>query len=141
MAQRDSIDRSLLAALKEDARASITELSHQLSLSRTTVKQRLDRLVETGAIRKFTIVTDTQDDGQISAVMTIELQGSMSRSVARALRGIPEINALFSTNGAWDLVAEIRTDTLVEFDQVLRQVREINGVLNSETSLLLHRMR
>ena len=141
MTQRDLIDRALLAALKEDARASVTELSYLLNLSRTTVKQRLDRLKETGAIRKFTIVTDTEDDGQVSAVMTIELQGSMSRSVARALRGIPEINALFSTNGAWDLVAEIRTDTLVEFDRVLRQVREISGVLNSETSLLLHRMR
>ena len=141
MALRDSIDRALLAALKENARASVTELSHQLSLSRTTVKQRLDKLIENQAIRKFTIVTDTDDDAIVRAVMTIELQGSMSRSVSRALRGLPEITALYSTNGAWDLVAEIHTDTLGEFDRVLRQVREISGVLNSETSLLLQRMR
>ncbi|MCP5073730.1 MAG: Lrp/AsnC family transcriptional regulator [Rhodobacteraceae bacterium] len=141
MAYRDDTDRALLAALKADGRASITELAHRLSIARATVKQRLDRLINSGVIRKFTIVTDTEDDGEIRAIMTVELQGSLSRSVTRALRGIPEITELYSTNGAWDLVAEIRTATLVEFDRVLREVREISGVLNSETSLLLDRMR
>ncbi len=141
MPYRDETDRALLAALKEDARCSVTELAHRLSLSRTTVKQRLDKLVTGGVIRKFTIVTDSEDEAEVRAIMTVELQGSLSRSVTRALRGIPEITALYSTNGAWDLVAEIRTGTLVEFDRVLREVREISGVLNSATSLLLDRMR
>ncbi|MCP5085907.1 MAG: Lrp/AsnC family transcriptional regulator [Rhodobacteraceae bacterium] len=138
---RDETDRAILSELKENARASVTELAHRLSLSRATVKQRLDRLTSSGVIRRFTIVTDTEDDDDIRAIMTVELQGSLSRSVTRALRRIPEITALYSTNGSWDLVAEVRTGTLVEFDRVLREVREISGVLNSETSLLLDRMR
>ena len=137
---KDTTDRALLAALKSNARASVTELAQQLNLSRTTVKQRLVRLIETGTIRRFTIVTDTQDAGGIRAVMMVELQGKMSRAVIQALRKIPEITAIYSTNGAWDLVADVHMDTLVQFDQVLRQVREIGGVLNSETSLLLDRI-
>jgi len=140
MNAKDDTDRALLAALKQDARASVTELSHRLNLSRTTVKQRLTRLVESGGIRRFTIVTDTEDDAKMRAVMMVELQGEMSRSVLQALRKIPEISGIYSTNGTWDLVLDIHTESLARFDRVLRQVREISGVLNSETSLLLDRM-
>ncbi|WP_246116196.1 Lrp/AsnC ligand binding domain-containing protein [Denitromonas halophila] len=44
---------------------------------------------------------------------------------------------LHTTSGTWDLIAEIQTVSLSEFDRVLREVRMIDGVLNSETSLLL----
>jgi DNA-binding Lrp family transcriptional regulator len=47
------------------------------------------------------------------------------------------LHALHATNGTWDLIAEIRTDSLADFDRVLREVRSIDGVLNSETSILL----
>ncbi len=140
MTAKDDTDRALLAALKQNARASVTELALALNLSRTTVKQRLVRLVETGVIRRFTIVTDTEDDHIIRAVMMVELQGEMSRSVLQALRKIPEVSGIYSTNGTWDLVLDINTESLAQFDRVLRRVREISGVLNSETSLLLDRV-
>jgi DNA-binding Lrp family transcriptional regulator len=44
---------------------------------------------------------------------------------------------IYSTNGAWDLVVEIRAETLPQFDRVLREIREVKGVTNSESSLLL----
>ena len=53
------------------------------------------------------------------------------------MRRFPELVALHTTNGTWDLVAEIQVASLAEFDRVLREVRMIDGVLNSETSLLL----
>jgi DNA-binding Lrp family transcriptional regulator len=53
------------------------------------------------------------------------------------LRGIPELQTLHTTNGGWDLVAEIRTNSLASFDRVLVQIRSVEGVVNSETSLLL----
>jgi len=130
-------DRRLLAALRIHARASLTELAAATQVSRATVKTRLDRLIEGGVIRRFTIETDLDDRDGVRAITTMELQGSVARSVIRALRKIPEVTALHSTNGKWDLVAEIRTDNLQAIDRILRRIREISGVLNSETSLLL----
>jgi DNA-binding Lrp family transcriptional regulator len=69
--------------------------------------------------------------------MMIEITGKSTTQVIQKLRGIVEIRTLHTTNGNWDLVADIRAATLSEFDRVLRQVRMIDGVLNSETSLLL----
>ena len=138
MSDLSTTDRRLIAALKDNARASVTELSHIVGVSRTPVKTRIDALVAEGRIRRFTIETDADYRDQVRAITTIELQGSMSRMVIRALRKIPEVISVHSTNGAWDLVVEIRAETLPQFDRVLREIREVKGVLNSETSLLLN---
>jgi DNA-binding Lrp family transcriptional regulator len=69
--------------------------------------------------------------------MMIEVVGKSTSQVIDKLRGIPELFKLHTTNGTWDLIAEIQTSSLSEFDQVLRGVRMMPGVLNSETSILL----
>lgn len=133
----NSTDRKLLAALRANSRASVTELAAIVGASRATVKSRLDGLTRSGRIRRFTIETDVDVDGAVKAISLIELQGKMSRAVIRTLGKIPEVSTVYSTNGNWDLVAEIKTDSLVRFDQVLREIREIPGVVNSESCLLL----
>ena len=132
-------DRRLLAALRQDGRASVTRLAGLLGQSRATVQARMDRLIAAGAIERFTVdLNPTIDVEMIRAVMMIELEGVMTRSVIRRLKSMPAITSLHSTNGTWDLVAHVETANLPEFDRVLREVREIKGVLNSETSLLLN---
>ena len=141
MSPLNNTDRAIIAALRLNARMSLSELAQTINVSRTTAKSRLERLIETGRIRKFTIETDVQTDGAIEAVTLVELQGKMSNTVVRSLERIPEISSIFSTNGVWDLVLNIKTDTLPNFDRVLREVREVDGVLNSETCMLLSRIR
>ena len=92
-----------------------------------------------GRIRRFTIETDLEDEDAVRAITMVELQGRMSREVIRKLRAIPEVAAVHSTSGAWDLVVELRARSLAGFDRALRELREIQGVSNSETSLLLAR--
>ncbi len=136
----DDTDRALIGALKMNSRASVTTLAAELGLARITVKKRLERLSETGTIKRFTIdLEDPGSDDLIHAIMLVEVQGSLTRSVISQLRKMPEISSLHSTNGAWDLVARLETTSLAEFDRALRRVREVAGVSNSETCLLLDR--
>lgn len=137
----DETDRRLLAALRADGRASVAALAASLGLARGTVRARIEAMKARGVIRRFTVETDAEEGPAIRAVMSIELKGSMTRSVISALSRMPEITALHTTNGAWDLVAEIRVASLPEFDRVLREVRAAPGVSNSQTSLLLDRIR
>ncbi|MEO0363783.1 MAG: Lrp/AsnC family transcriptional regulator [Pseudomonadota bacterium] len=134
----DETDRRLIAALKADGRASVATLSADLKLARGTVRTRMERLVERRVIRRFTVDLAAEEASDaVRAVMTIELKGALSRSVISALSKMPEVERIHSTNGAWDLVAEIRAPSLPAFDRVLRDVRAVPGVSNSETSLLL----
>ena len=138
----DETDRRLIALLRDDARAPISSLAATLGLTRATVRTRLGKLVEHGVIRRFTVdLAAAHEPETVRAVMTIELQGRMSRAVISALSRMPEITTLHTTNGAWDLVAEIRVASLPDLDRVLRQVRDVQGVAKSETSLLLDTLR
>ena len=102
------------------------------------MNSRLKRLLASGTVLGFSVrVRQEQDPDSIRAVAFIEVEGRATDQVIRHLRGIPEVRALHTTNGGWDLVAELRTDTLRNFDRVLAQIRLVDGVINSETSMLL----
>ena len=134
----DDLDHKLIAILREDGRAPLSKLATILGVSLGTVQARLDRLLETGAALGFTIrVRQDYDDGVVHAIMLIEVQGRSTTKVIKLLRGLPQIRTLHTTNGSWDLVAEIHAESLHDFDRVLREVRTIDGVMNSETSILL----
>lgn len=139
MTELDDTDRKLISLLRADGRAPVTTLARQLGVTRATVNSRLDRLVESGLVLGFTVrVRDDHGDDDVRAVSLIEVNGSNTTDVIKQLRGMPELHSLHTTNGGWDLVAEIRCGSLREFDDVLRQIRTCDGVINSETSLLLN---
>jgi len=134
----DELDRRIIAHLRGDGRVSLAKLADAIGVARGTVQNRLDRLAETGTLLGFTVrIREDYDDRRVHAVMMIEVVGKSTTQVIRKLRGIPEIASLHTTNGKWDLVADIRAGSLSDFDRVLREIRMIDGVSNSETSLLL----
>ncbi|WP_036285997.1 Lrp/AsnC family transcriptional regulator [Methylocystis sp. ATCC 49242] len=134
----DDLDRRLIAALRIEGRASLSALAKLLGVSRGTVQNRLDRMIAAEVILGFTVrVKDAATKSRIRAIMMIEVSGKNTKRVAQSLRGLPQIHALHSTNGAFDLVAEIAVEDLSEFDRVLSSVRVIDGVARTETSLLL----
>ena len=134
----DDLDRRIIAHLRTDGRASLSKLSEALGVARGTVQNRLDRLTASGTLLGFTVrVRDDYEADTIHAVMMVEVVGKSTTQVIRRLRGLPEIYSLHTTNGNWDLIANIRASSLSDFDRVLREVRMIEGVSNSETSLLL----
>ena len=139
MATLDDLDRRLIALLRTDGRAPVTTLARRLGVTRATVNSRLDRLVEAGTVLGFTVRTrDDHPDDEVRAVSLVEVEGRNTTDVIKALRGLPEIQSLHTTNGGWDLVAEIRCDSLRAFDDVLLAIRSCPGVINSESSLLLN---
>jgi DNA-binding Lrp family transcriptional regulator len=134
----DNIDRQLIGLLRDNARASIASLAKQMKVARGTVQNRLSRLEADGTIVGYTVrVRPQMEVHQIRAFMTVAVEGNRTEQVLRSLRGHPNVVALHTTNGRWDLVAELRTDNLEEFDRVLRQIGLLDGIASTETSLLL----
>ena len=134
----DDTDYRLLAILRDNARTPVTSLAHALGVSRGTVQNRIDKLVQSGVIRGFTVrLKPEAEPHAIRAMTLIQVAGQKADSVIRDLRGYPEVRALHTTNGKWDIVAEIETDHLEQFDEVLRRIRMIVGIASTETSILL----
>ena len=134
----DSLDRRLLSLLRENARASVASLAKELGVARGTVQNRLSRLERDGTVVGYSVRLKPQvEEHRIRALMTIAVEGNRIDAVIAALRGDPAVGALHSTNGRWDIVAELRADSLASFDQVLGRIRQLEGISSTETSLLL----
>src|ERR1700722_14950721 len=134
----DDIDRQLIGLLRSDARASIASLAKALRAARGTLQNRLARLTASGTIVGYTVrLKPDVEEQRMRAFMTVSVEGNQVDAVIRALRGEPAVSALYSTNGRWDIVAELRADSLEGFDRVLARIRLIEGISQTETSLLL----
>ena len=138
----DKTDNALIALLRRNGRASLSDLAADLGVQRSTVRTRLDRLISGGEISGFTVLTRADvTDAPVRGLMMLEIAGRGADKVRQALRRISSVTAVHSTNGAWDLIAEIQTDTLQKFDDVLTQIRKMDDIKRSETNLLLSTQR
>ncbi|MGO9803762.1 MAG: Lrp/AsnC family transcriptional regulator [Steroidobacteraceae bacterium] len=134
----DDLDRQLIALLRNDARASVAALAKALHVARGTVQNRMARLLARGTIVGYTVrLKPDVEEQRIRAFTTVAVEGNQVDAVIRSLRGEPAVASLYSTNGRWDIVAELRADSLEAFDRVLARIRLIEGISQTETSLLL----
>jgi DNA-binding Lrp family transcriptional regulator len=134
----DDLDNRLVTLLRHNGRRSISDLAVDLAVSRATVRARMERLERSGAILGYTVILRADAfDQRVRGIMMVEVEGHAADRVIRALGGFPEVSAIHTTNGRWDLVVELAAETLTDFDTMLRRIRLIPGITNSETSLLL----
>lgn len=138
----DDLDQRLLAALKRDGRASLSELATDLGVTRTTIRARMARLTTSGDIAGFTVLTRNDVAASpVRGLMMLEIAGRGTEKIIQRLSGMPEIVAVHTTNGTWDLIVEIGTTALEALDDVLFAIRRLDGVTRSETNLLLSTRR
>ena len=134
----DDTDRELIALLRDDGRATVAALAAKLKVARGTVQNRMARLLRDGVIVGYTVRLKPQVEAhRIRALMSIAVEGNRGKDVLKALRGHPNVSAIYSTNGRWDIVAELQAETLEAFDRVLGTIRLLGGIANTETSILL----
>ena len=138
----DDLDHRLIALLRDDARAPVAGLAKTLKVSRGTVQARIERMLARGDIAGFTVRVRPEAEAQrVRAVMMIAIEGERSAPVVKALSALPPVAAVHTTNGRWDLVADLDTDSLPSFSATLDAIRLIDGIASTETSLLLSTRR
>jgi len=138
----DGTDQQLLALLRQDARMSVATLSQKLGVSRGTVTNRIRKLEDEGVIVGYTVrLRPDSRPNEITAWMSIAVEGNEARSVIASLLGEPGVAVLHDTNGRWDLLAELRAENLAGLSKVLERVRLIRGISNTETSIHLETYR
>lgn len=134
----DDLDQRLLLLLTKDARASVTVLARQLGVSRGTVQNRIDRLVQQKIINRFTVdLSAGEVDAQISAFTLIRLNADDGRVAILSLRKISAILDIHTLSGSFDLVVEVRAPSLSELDKVLDRIRALPEVAETQSHIRL----
>ena len=131
-------DQQLLTVLRENARASTAEIARRLKLSRTTVQSRIERLEREGVISGYTVrINDEAERGHIRAHIMITVLPKQMPAVVEALRAMPEVRALHSVSGPFDLVAMGVVPTVAEMDELTDRIGAIDGVERTTSSIIL----
>lgn len=134
----DDLDHKLLHLLTKDARESVTNLAQALGVSRGTVQNRIDKLLHTKVINRFTVeLGDSEDDHQISALTLIRLKADDERVTLAALRRMDAIKDIHTLSGNFDIVVEIRTSSLKRLDQILDKIRMLPEVAETQSQIRL----
>jgi Lrp/AsnC family leucine-responsive transcriptional regulator len=121
--------------LKDNARQSISEIAHNLGVSRTTVKSRIDLMRERNVIKRFTIELDGDEATggmQSNAFFVLQLKRRICRLVYQSIRGWPELVQCWSLSGENDMLVQVRCtnndaverlrDRIVRHPEVVRAV-------------------
>ena len=138
----DQIDQQLLSLLRQDARLTVAALAQKLRVSRGTVTNRIRKLEDDGVIVGYTVrLRPDVQQNMIKAWMGIAVEGNQTRVVVASLLGEPGVASLHDTNGRWDLLAELRAESLQELAKVLERIRLLAGISNTETSIHLETFR
>ena len=131
-------DKRLIAALKRNARLSISELARELDLSRTTVQKRLKGLEQNKVILGYSaILGDENHAGSFQAYVNLVVDPSANVAVVSALEKIPQIESLYTVSGRIDFVAIIRAYSPAELDKILDNIVAISGVKETRSAIVL----
>lgn len=131
-------DQRLLAALRRNARASISELARQLDLSRTTVQKRLGQLEASGVIAGYSVrLGQEYRYGTLQAYVSLVVRPRYSAPVAAALERLSEVEAVYTVSGKVDLVAIVRVNSASELDRTLDHIGAIEGVEDTDSAIVL----
>jgi Lrp/AsnC family transcriptional regulator for asnA, asnC and gidA len=133
----DDINKRIIELLQHDGRTSYAALASVVGLSEAAVRQRVQRLLESG-LMQIVAVTDPLMLGFVRQVMVgIKVEGNM-RPVADALAAVPEIEYVVICAGAYDLLVEIVCTGDDDLLRLLNEtIRAIPGVRSTETFVYL----
>lgn len=131
-------DRALLALLMDDSRMPIAEIARRLGVARTTAQARLERLEDSGVIAGYGVrLSEAHLREQVRAHAMITIRPKVLEKVVAALRAIPEVQAVHSVSGAFDLVVGVAAPSIRELDRVLDAIGLLDGVERTQSSVIL----
>lgn len=134
--QIDDTDRQLLALLSENARLPVATLARRLSLARTTVQARLERLERTGVIAGYTLRLSEAVRAPLRATALVAIEPRSGPAVLARLKSLPQVRRVHTTSGRFDLIVTIEAQTTEALDETLDKIGEARGVRSSES--LIH---
>lgn len=134
----DQTDRQLIALLRTHARMPIVDIARKLGVARATVQNRMRKLELTGVILGYTVVVRAGiADLPVRALMSIACGARFEAKVIQKLRGLPAIVAIHHTTGQWDVIAEIRAESLMDLNRIVSEIRVFDGITKTETNVLM----
>lgn len=133
----DDVGKRLIEELQQDGRRSYAALAKTVGLSEAAVRQRVQRMVDSGLMQVVAVTDPLQVGFRRQAMIGLRVEGDLVR-VADELAKIDEVDYVVVTAGSFDILLELVCE---DDDHLLRvlseQIRALPGVRDTETFVYL----
>ena len=135
----DTVDSKILEILNEDGRASASMIADKVDLSVPAVGDRIKKLQESGVIRGFKPIIDSNKIGlDVSAFITVYSESSKNfeKVVLNASKN-PNVMKCYTTTGDGSHLLLVKVENTNSLEKLLRTVQEWPGVTRTQTQIVL----
>jgi Lrp/AsnC family transcriptional regulator of lysine biosynthesis len=134
--QIDEIDAKLLSLLKQNSRATLGEIATQLGISKTAVRKRLERLVQQGVIKRFTIEYSLTDEVKVLILVKV-MPGHNVPEVAEKIYNMKMAESIYEVTGDYDIAVIARLPNINMVNDLIDRIRSVEGVATTNTHIVL----
>jgi len=137
---KDKTDDKIIGFLRDDARESFVEIGKKLKLSESAVRRRVKNLVDGGVIEKFTVEMGASNT--TSAIVLISVDSATDTSkVSAKLTKLEAVKTVYEITGQYDISVIIRAGNIAEINICIDDLRKIQGVIDTNTVIILRTIR
>jgi len=142
MEKIDESDKKILSMIQVDCKTSLAEIAKVLGTTQSTVKRRIDNLVEKGVIKRFTTVVDSSKFSMESiALARISADPSKKMDIASRLARLDEVTEVYTGTGEYNILAKIRCGSGAEIEEFLHRLLQNKDVGNVDVFLVLQKIK
>src|ERR1700712_5222367 len=129
----DEVSKGIIEQLQEDGRRSYAEIGKAVGLSEAAVRQRVQKLTESGVVQIVAVTDPMQLGFYRQAMIGVRVTGD-TRTVADKLAAMPAVDYVVLTAGTFDILAEVVCENDLDLITMLNsEIRTLEGVLSTET--------
>jgi Lrp/AsnC family transcriptional regulator, leucine-responsive regulatory protein len=135
----DSVDRRIIALLRENAKRTFADIGADVGLSSTAVKRRVDRLHHDGVIVGYGARIDPMALGEgIEALIEVYCAERVAPAdVGQSLEGLEQVVSAFTVSGEADAVIRARTQSIGDMEKFVEHLRRDPNVVRTKTLIVL----
>lgn len=143
MYNMDDTDYAILEILKDNGRASYSEIAEKVSLSRVSVRERINNMIENGIIHGFTVVIDAKSYQKFAGVfMDIETEPDKIDYVAHELMKLKDVAVVSQHTGTTGLHVHAYIESVEKLSSYMeKNIYSIKGVKGAQVQLLIHQYK
>ncbi|WP_456279208.1 Lrp/AsnC family transcriptional regulator [Bacillus sp. AK128] len=139
----DEIDRKILQLLTDNARMSYVDIGKQLNLSRVSIRERVNQLIEGGVIEKFSVVINSEKVGKgVSAFFEVDCEPASLVQVAQTLVDNPAVASCYQMTGPSTLHMHVLVEDFSKLEHFINEeLYSLQGITRVESHILLRRFK
>jgi len=131
----DQLDARIIELLRENSRAKFVDVGNAVDLTEGAVRRRIKNLIKSGAIRKFSIETQSGAEAIVLIKTKPKTTPVLTREVVKGLKRVAE--KVFEVSGDFDIAASITAANIEELNQKVDEIRKFPQVQSTNTLIRL----